>query len=879
MNTLRFDNRVAIVTGAGNGLGRAHALLLASRGCKVLVNDLGGNAHGEGSSGSAADKVVAEIASAGGVAVANTDSVLDGQRIADAAMAAFGRIDILINNAGILRDASFHKMTETDWDLVYDVHVRGAFRLTRAVWNIMRDAGFGRILMTASAAGIYGNFGQANYAMAKLGLVGLSNTLAVEGLKRNVHCNVIAPLAGSRLTETILPKDLVDALRPDYVAPLAAYLVHEDCKDTGALFEVGGGFFAKLRWQRSKGWTRKLGLGISPEQVRDAQDQISSFADPTYPANVTAAMQPIMENIGSQSRGGNALIDVDAALGYQFPVAETSYNERDVSLYALGIGAGRSKEKPDELRYVYEMHPAFCVFPTFLIAPALRQLVRFHVEGTRAPGLQYGLERILHGEQRTEVFGKIPASGKLTQRVSILDIVDKGKHALVVTEIRCEDEHGNLLARHEVSAMVLGAGGFDGDAAAPRRDASVRQDAPSSKPDFQVEERVDPSQALLYRLSGDINPLHADPAFAKNFGFDAPILHGLCTFGYAARHVLAELGANPENLANIQARFAESVFPGETLVTEGWRQANGSLQFQCRVKERDKVVLSQGFMSFHTDEQRLALERAREAKNTKHAGASNVSSSSENASAKTEDKGGVTSGQIFEAIGAYLAGNPDLIKQVATVYQWNLKGPDSAWIMNLKDAPASVTRGRAEAECTLEIADSDFLDLTQGKADAQKLFFSGKLKVTGNVLASQKLSFLQKLDRSAFETAVKRAPSDTVEAPQATPVAARAPFAGRAEVLLKERLQTSLSLPKSEVLVLQVAEPACTLTIDLAERSIVQGAQDKLGAATLTLTDVALEELLSKGNLARMYQTGAVRIDGDVKFARACEALFDRVGA
>ncbi|HVK72193.1 MAG TPA: SDR family oxidoreductase, partial [Kofleriaceae bacterium] len=186
---LRFDGKVAIVTGAGGGLGRSHALLLASRGAKVVVNDLGGSHTGEGKSSSAADKVVDEIKAAGGTAVANYDSVEDGDKIVKTAIDTYGRIDVLVNNAGILRDVSFAKMTDADWDLVYRVHVKGAYKCTHAAWPVMRDQKFGRIIFTASAAGIYGNFGQANYSMAKLGLVGFGNTLALEGKKRNILVN------------------------------------------------------------------------------------------------------------------------------------------------------------------------------------------------------------------------------------------------------------------------------------------------------------------------------------------------------------------------------------------------------------------------------------------------------------------------------------------------------------------------------------------------------------------------------------------------------------------------------------------------------------------------------------------------------------------
>lgn len=235
MAQLRFDGRVVVITGAGAGLGRSHALFFAQRGAKVVVNDLGGSAHGQGQSSAAAQRVVDEIKAAGGTAVANADSVEHGERIIKTAIDAFGRIDVLVNNAGILRDVSFAKMTREDWDLIMRVHVNGAFACTHAAWPYMRDQGYGRVLFTTSAAGLYGNFGQANYAAAKLGLVGFSNTLAIEGEKKNVRVNAIAPIAASRLTETVMPRDMLENLKPEYVTPLVAWLSHEDCAETGEI--------------------------------------------------------------------------------------------------------------------------------------------------------------------------------------------------------------------------------------------------------------------------------------------------------------------------------------------------------------------------------------------------------------------------------------------------------------------------------------------------------------------------------------------------------------------------------------------------------------------------------------------------------------------
>lgn len=248
MSQLRFDNRVVIVTGAGNGIGRDYALFFAARGAKVVVNDLGGGLAGAGASTKAADLVVEEIKSKGGLAVANYDSVEFGDKIVDTAIKTFGRIDIIINNAGILRDISFQKMSELDWDLVHKVHMKGAFTVTRAAWNYMREQGYGRIINTCSSSGLYGSFGQANYSAAKLGLHGLTLTLAKEGEKRNVRVNSIAPYAASRMTATAFPPDVLDHLKPDYVVPFVGYLVHESCEENGSVFEIGVGFVAKLRY-------------------------------------------------------------------------------------------------------------------------------------------------------------------------------------------------------------------------------------------------------------------------------------------------------------------------------------------------------------------------------------------------------------------------------------------------------------------------------------------------------------------------------------------------------------------------------------------------------------------------------------------------------
>jgi len=296
-DAIRFQDQVVIVTGAGGGLGRAHALLFAKHGAKVVVNDLGGSTHGEGANASAADKVVEEIRAAGGTAVANHDSVTDGEKIVQCALDNFGRIDVVVNNAGILRDKTFHKMEDADWELVYKVHVEGAYKVTRAAWPHMREQGYGRVIFTSSTSGIYGNFGQSNYGMAKLGLYGLTRTLAIEGRKNNIFVNAIAPTGGTRMTEGLIPPQVFEQLKPELVSPLVVYLASNACEETSGLFEVGGGWMGKVRWERSLGAGFDPREGFSPEDVATNFAQICDFDGAAHPKDNIEAMREMMANL------------------------------------------------------------------------------------------------------------------------------------------------------------------------------------------------------------------------------------------------------------------------------------------------------------------------------------------------------------------------------------------------------------------------------------------------------------------------------------------------------------------------------------------------------------------------------------------------------
>ncbi len=274
MSEVRFDDRVAVVTGAGGGLGRAHSMLLASRGAKVVVNDLGGARDGGGGSSNMADQVVEEIKAAGGEAVANYDGVdtsAGGENIIKTAVDAFGKVDIVIANAGILRDRAFHNLEEQDWDKIFAVHVKGSFNVIQPAFRLMRQQNYGRIIVTTSNAGLYGNFGQANYSSAKTALLGLASTLELEGAKYNIKANVIAPVAASRLTEDVMPPAVLEKLLPEFVSPAVAYLCSEECQMSGDIITAGGGYVGRAAIVESKGAVLP---GISIEAVRDNFDKI-----------------------------------------------------------------------------------------------------------------------------------------------------------------------------------------------------------------------------------------------------------------------------------------------------------------------------------------------------------------------------------------------------------------------------------------------------------------------------------------------------------------------------------------------------------------------------------------------------------------------------
>jgi NAD(P)-dependent dehydrogenase (short-subunit alcohol dehydrogenase family) len=299
MSEIRFDDRVAVITGAGGGLGKTYALELARRGARVVVNDLGGAADGTGGGSSMADATVKEIGEAGGTAVANYDSVATpegGEAIIKAALDSFGQVDIVINNAGILRDKTFVKLAAPDLKAVLAVHLEGAFYVSQPAFRVMKERGYGRLLFTASTAGIFGNFGQTNYGAAKFGLVGLSNVLSIEGKKYNINSNVIAPIANTRLTKELLG-GLADSLEPEQVTPLVCYLVSEECEISHEVFSVGGGKFSRIFVGMAPGWAAGKGAKPSVEEVRDHMDEIRNQEGYSVPGSIGDEMKLLMESL------------------------------------------------------------------------------------------------------------------------------------------------------------------------------------------------------------------------------------------------------------------------------------------------------------------------------------------------------------------------------------------------------------------------------------------------------------------------------------------------------------------------------------------------------------------------------------------------------
>ncbi|KAL8707888.1 MAG: hypothetical protein Q9220_007172 [cf. Caloplaca sp. 1 TL-2023] len=582
---LDFSDKVVLITGAGGGLGRSYALLFAKLGASVVVNDLMNP-----------DDVVQEIQKYGGKAVGSKASAEDGDAVVKTAIDAFGRIDILINNAGILRDKAFANMDEHLWDQVIAVHLRGTYKTTKAAWPYFLKQKYGRVVNTTSTSGIYGNFGQANYAAAKLGILGFSRALAREGAKYNILVNTIAPNAGTNMTRSIMPEDMVQAFKPEQVAPLVAALCSDKVPQpgTGHLYEVGSGWHARTRWQRSGGHGFPVDVKLTPEAVLKAWKNIVNFDDgrADHPEDGQDGLKSILENMQSKSKGdaGGAagegsvdyLANIERAKKAKAEGTAFSYDDKDVILYNLGLGAKRT-----ELPLVFEGSDQFQVLPTFGVIPSFEAATPYNLDDIMP---NFSPMMLLHGEQYLEIRKyPIPTATKLVSYPSLVEVVDKGNAAIVTSGSVTKDAAtGEDVFYNESSAFVRGSGGFDGSKKGSNRGAATAvHQPPKRQPDAVIEEATTEEQAALYRLNGDRNPLHIDPEFSKVGGFKVPILHGLCFFGISGKHVYQTYGP----FKNIKVRFAGIVLPGQKLRTEMWKEGSRVI-FQTKVVETGKLCIA-----------------------------------------------------------------------------------------------------------------------------------------------------------------------------------------------------------------------------------------------------------------------------------------------
>ncbi|TEB34648.1 multifunctional beta-oxidation protein [Coprinellus micaceus] len=597
---VRFDGQTVIITGAGAGLGRAYALMYAKLGANVVINDV----SEKGAAG-----VVDEITKAGGKAAAAVCSAEDGEKIVAVALEKFGGVHILIANAGILRDKSFQSMSKAEWDAVIAVHLRGTYKCAKAVWPIFQKQKYGRIVNTCSQVGIYGNFGQVNYSTAKAAIIGLTKTLAIEGKKYGIIANVIAPSAGTAMTSTVWPQEMVDAFKPDFVAPVVGYLTSKDNTETsGCIFEISGGWAAQTRWQRTAGHGFPHDSVYTPEDVVAKWKDITTFdSRSTHPVGSNETMEHIWTSSSSVAftmvnfKDPNAFADpedskiVADAKKHVEPPVEYNYTERDIILYNLGVGA---TEK--ELQWTFEGHEDFAALPTFGVIPQFPCSTGLPMDWLP----NYNPAKLLHGEQYLKIHAPIPESGSLVNEARILEALDKGKAAAITTIVETRDKSsGKLIFENQSTVFIRGAGGFGGRRQGKDRGAaSSANELPKRNPDAVVEERTAESQAALYRLSGDYNPLHIQPEFAAIGGFDKPILHGLCSMGISAKHVLKTYGPYKD----IKVRFAGVVYPGETIITEMWKEGTKVI-FRVKVKERNLVALAAAAVTLADDTTKAKL--------------------------------------------------------------------------------------------------------------------------------------------------------------------------------------------------------------------------------------------------------------------------------
>src|SRR3569623_874538 len=492
--------------------------------------------------------------------------------------------------------------------------------------------------------------------------------------------------------------------------------------------------------------------------------------------------------------------------------------------------------------------------PSFGVLPAINMVFDQAKRGITAPGLNFGLDRVLHGEQYTELKRPLPTTGKLTTKEKNKDIFDKGKHALVVTEFVTYDVNGDERIKNELTTFVRGAGGWGGDRG-PSADVNV---PPDRAPDKVIEDKTSENQAQLYRLSGDWNPLHADPGFAKAFGFAKPILHGLCSFGFATRAVAQAFApdGDPRYIKSIKARFASTVLPGETLITEMWKDGD-KVVFRTKIKERGEVCISNAAVELWKV---LLLPKLKIAPTAAASGGAPVP----------------TSADIFRAIGTFVAGNPATAEKVKTTFLFNLSSPNAQWTIDLSTPPGAVHEGAVgKAACTLDISDADFMAMATGQADAMKLFSSGKLKISGDVMASQKLGFLKQLTPEMVLAETKKRGGGGSAGADVPPTQADfTPTVDDVFAVIEEYLKqnTELAGKVGKSYQWKIGDHRWLLDLKTGTGGVKKG-EDKADC-TLELTEEDFLALTQgKADAMKLFTTGKLKISGDVMASQKLQFL------
>jgi len=727
MSQIRYDGKVVIVTGAGAGIGKKYALYFASRGAKVVVNDLGGSVQGQGASSKAADTVVEEIKALGGTAVANYDSVEFGDKIVKTAMDAFGRVDILINNAGILKDIAFQNMSEADWNIVLKVHLQGTFAVTRAAWNIMRNQNFGRIINTASGSGLYGNFGQANYSAAKLGIHGLTLTLAKEGERRNIRVNTIAPVAATRMTETVLNKEVLTYLDADNIVPLVGYLTHDSCQETGSCFELGGGFIAKVRFQRSQG--SLFDMPFTPEQVRERFEEICDYSkENEYPASNSDAFPRIMENverIKAQPKKTPAPAQTQttqaAAPQSSGPALKSDKIFAMMNNY-LAQGLGKEIIASLQATYTFEITPKKG-------APVAKSFII---------DLKNGNGKVFEGKQQTDAtFTMVDDDfedvclGKLNPQTAFM----QGKMKIKGNMKKATAFTPELFPppTPENFAKFLGSGAATTQAAPAQTTTTAAPATTTPSSGLKCEAIFQLMNTFLARGEGKhlVSQLQATYMFEITPKKGAPV---------AKAYII--------DLKNGNGR----VYEGKEQVDAIFTMVDQDFEDVCLGKLNPQNAFMQGKMKIKGNMKKATAftpelfppptpENFAKYTTAAPAGGCPVKQAAQTAAPATTASAGLKSEGIFGMMAAFmdLGEAEKLVKQVDAVYIFEILqkkgGPVvKKFVIDLKNGKGKVFEGTvSNADATFTMVDEDFEAVCLGKLNPQNAFMQGKMKIKGNM--------------------------------------------------------------------------------------------------------------------------------------------------